>query len=98
MSMETLRDAYKDSPNEQERKAVTSDDRQPTEDLNPVMSRIHRVICRGHSSRLSGEKSPLQCAGINRHEAGNERVLRVGSSDPLGLESCGGHREVHTEA
>ena len=47
---------------------------------------------------LVGETSSLQCAGINRHEAGNERVLRVGSSDPLGLESCGGHREVHAEA
>src|SRR5262249_37349465 len=32
--------------------------------------------------------SPLQCAGINRHEAENERVSRERSSDPLGLESC----------
>jgi len=47
MSMETLRDAYKDSSNEQEREAVASDDRQPTEDMNPAMSRIHRVILPG---------------------------------------------------
>ena len=26
----------------------------------------------------------MQCAGINRHEAGNERVLRERSSEPLG--------------
>jgi hypothetical protein len=31
---------------------------------------------------------PLQCAGINRHEAEDERALRERSSDPLGLESC----------
>ena len=35
-----------------------------------------------------GEKSPLQCAGMNRHEAENERVSRERSSDPLGPESC----------
>jgi len=32
--------------------------------------------------------SPLQCAGINRHEGEDERALRERSSDPLGLESC----------
>src|ERR1700740_734680 len=31
-------------------------------------------------------KSPMQCAGLNRHEAGNERVLRERSSEPLGPE------------
>jgi hypothetical protein len=30
----------------------------------------------------------LQCAGMNRHEAENERVSRERSSDLLGLESC----------
>src|ERR1700722_1045369 len=35
-------------------------------------------------------KSPLQCAGINRHEAEDESSLRERSSDPLGLESCVG--------
>jgi hypothetical protein len=43
-------------------------------------------------------KSPMQCAGINRHEAGNERVLRERSSEPLGPEFCAAHREVFSEA
>jgi len=38
------------------------------------------------------------CAGINRHEAEDERALRERSSDPLGPEFCTGHREVHSEA
>src|SRR5260370_14251845 len=33
-------------------------------------------------------KSRLQCAGVNRHEAEDERALRERSSDPLGPESC----------
>jgi hypothetical protein len=37
---------------------------------------------------LLGEKSPLQCAGMKRHEAENERVSRERTSDLLGLESC----------
>ncbi len=44
------------------------------------------------------EKSRLQCAGINRHEAENGKFLRVRSSDPLGPEFCVGYREVHGEA
>src|ERR1700680_906227 len=32
-------------------------------------------------------KSPLQCAGLNRHEVEDARALRERSSDPLGLES-----------
>jgi hypothetical protein len=36
----------------------------------------------------SGEKSPLQCAGLNRLEVEDARALRERSSDPLGLESC----------
>ena len=32
--------------------------------------------------------SPLQCAGLNRHEVEEVRALRERSSDPLGLESC----------
>ena len=43
-------------------------------------------------------KSPTQCAGINRHEAGNARVLRERSSEALGPEFCVGYREVHGEA
>jgi hypothetical protein len=37
---------------------------------------------------LSVETRPLQCAGLNRHEAEDESSLRERSSDPLGLESC----------
>src|SRR5258708_38499852 len=36
----------------------------------------------------ASSKSPLQCAGMNRHEAENERVSRERTSDLLGLESC----------
>ncbi len=45
-----------------------------------------------------GAKSPLQCAGLNRHEAEEEEASRERSSDPLGPEFCIGHREVHGEA
>jgi hypothetical protein len=38
------------------------------------------------------------CAGINRHEAENARVLRERGSDPLGLEFCVRCREVSGEA
>src|ERR1700757_1186391 len=34
------------------------------------------------------DKSRLQCAGLNRHEAEEEEALRVRTSDPPGLESC----------
>jgi photosystem II stability/assembly factor-like uncharacterized protein len=43
-------------------------------------------------------KITMQCAGINRHEAGNGRVLRERSSEPLGPEFCVAHREVFGEA
>jgi hypothetical protein len=43
-------------------------------------------------------QSPGRCAGINRHEAGNGRVLRERSSEPLGPEFCVVHREVCGEA
>jgi hypothetical protein len=46
----------------------------------------------------AGDKSPSQCAGLNRHEAGNARVLRERSSEPLGPEFCVAHREVGSEA
>jgi hypothetical protein len=44
------------------------------------------------------EKSPLQCAGLNRHEAEEEEASRERTSDPLGPEFCAGHREMHSEA
>jgi len=42
------------------------------------------------SEQLVGEESPIQCAGINRHEAENAKFLRVRSSGPLGPEFCVG--------
>src|ERR1019366_5841993 len=42
----------------------------------------------GGLKRIVGEKSRLQCAGLNRHEVEDERALRERSTDPLGLESC----------
>jgi hypothetical protein len=44
------------------------------------------------------EKSPLQCAGINRHEVEDERALRGRSSEPLGPEFCVVPREGQGEA
>jgi len=44
-------------------------------------------------STLDVARRRLQCAGINRHEAEDERALRERSSDPLGPESCTPHRE-----
>jgi len=57
-----------------------------------------------HHQSLLGSREPalswnqLQCAGLNRHGVEDERALRERNSDPLGLESCAGYREVHSEA
>ncbi len=51
----------------------------------------------GQNLQLSN-KSRLQCAGLNRHEAEEEEASREKTSDPLGPEFCVGHREVHDEA
>jgi integrase len=48
-------------------------------------------------AEISG-KVGWQCAGINRHAAENARVLQERSSEPPGLESCGGSREAAVEA
>ena len=47
---------------------------------------------------ITGEISPLQCAGLNRLEAEEEEASRERTSDPLGPEFCVGYREVHDEA
>ena len=47
---------------------------------------------------ITGENRPLQCAGLNRHEAEEEESSRERTSDPLGPEFCVGHREMHGEA
>jgi hypothetical protein len=48
----------------------------------------HREALGRFQSLVVGEKSRLQCAGVNRHEVEDARALRERSSDPLGLESC----------
>ena len=50
------------------------------------------------SMDTADENSPLQCAGLNRHEAEEEEASRERTSDPLGPEFCVVHREVHNEA
>jgi hypothetical protein len=52
----------------------------------------------GIDSGVAVEKSPFQCAGLNRHEAEEEEASRERTSDPLGPEFCVGYREVHDEA
>ena len=59
----------------------------------------HVLIISRQQSRFSvGEKSRLQCAGLNRLEAEEEEASRERTSDPLGPEFCVGYREVHDEA
>ena len=59
------------------------------------VARVHGI----NANQVFGcETSPLQCAGLNRHEAENANFLRERVSDPLGSEFCAGHREVHGEA
>ena len=45
-----------------------------------------------------GETVGWQCAGINRHAVEDARALQGRSSEPPGLESCGGSREAAVEA
>jgi hypothetical protein len=55
------------------------------------------VVQREFGSSI-GDKSRLQCAGLNRLEAEEEEASRERTSDPLGPEFCVGYREVHDEA
>jgi uncharacterized repeat protein (TIGR03803 family) len=69
--------------------------------LSGMWSRLgdHTVAtCPRRRAGMAVDKSPLQCAGLNRYEAGEEESLRERSSDPLGPEFCVGYREVHGEA
>jgi hypothetical protein len=55
---------------------------------------------RGGDGNVGIIRSPVRAIALpdNRHEAEDERALRERSSDPLGLESCAGYREVLSEA
>src|SRR5271157_1536874 len=64
----------------------------------PATTQLADPATTASSSNQRSPKSSMQCAGLNRHEAGNERVLRERSSEPLGPEFCVAHREVLGEA
>src|ERR1017187_582082 len=51
-----------------------------------------------YTDTMLGVQNGNPCAGINRHEAENARVLRERGSDRLGLEFCVRCREVSGEA
>ena len=55
---------------------------------------------RGGDGNVGIIRSPVRAIALpdNRHEAEDESSLRERSSDPLGLESCAGYREVVSEA
>jgi hypothetical protein len=59
---------------------------------------VRRYYALARLAKSTGETRPLQCAGINRHEAEEEESLRVRTSEPLGPEFCTWHREVFGEA
>src|SRR5215469_3835713 len=64
----------------------------------PTMARLTLARKIAAITLIVWKKEVRLCAGINRHEVENERVLRERSSDPLGPEFCAGYREVHGEA
>jgi hypothetical protein len=51
-------------------------------------SRSNSRCDKPHDSQLAGDNRPTRCAGLNRHEAGEEESLRERISDPLGPEFC----------
>jgi predicted acetyltransferase len=54
---------------------------QTTHEMQIKLSEVGRDLRLpgAHKGSLTVAKSPLQCAGINRHEAEDERALRVSS-------------------
>jgi hypothetical protein len=56
--------------------------------VNEILSKAAKAQELTSPQAAVGEKSPLQCAGMNRYEVEDERALRERSSDPLGPESC----------
>ena len=61
---------------------------------------VKRFYMIGYTRKKVGRRDVLlcPCAGINPHVVGNDRVLQERSSEPPGLESCGGGREAVIEA
>jgi hypothetical protein len=66
--------------------------------MKPHLARLTLARKIAAITLLVWKKGERLCAGINRHEVENERVLRERSSDPPGPEFCAGYREVHSEA
>ena len=64
----------------------------------PTMARLTLARKIAAITLIVWKKEVRLCAGINRHEVENARVLRERTSDSPGLEFCAAHREVHSEA
>src|SRR4029077_2460159 len=64
----------------------------------PTMARLTLARKIAAITLIVWKKGASLCAGINRHEVENARVLRERTSDSPGPEFCAGHREVHSEA
>ena len=64
----------------------------------PTMARLTLARKIAAITLIVWKKGASLCAGINRHEVENARVLRERTSDSPGPEFCAAHREVHSEA
>jgi len=66
--------------------------------MRPEMARLTLARKIATIVLIVWKKGVCLCAGINRHEVENARVLRERTSDSPGPEFCAAHREVHSEA
>jgi hypothetical protein len=66
--------------------------------MRPEMARLTLARKIAAITLIVWKKGVCLCAGINRHEVENARVLRERTSDSPGPEFCAAHREVHSEA
>jgi transposase len=69
-----------------------------TKGMRPTMARLTLARKIAAITLIVWKKGARLCAGINRHEVENARVLRERTSDSPGPEFCAAHREVHSEA
>ena len=66
--------------------------------MRPEMARLTLARKIATIVLIVWKKGVRLCAGINRHEVENARVLRERTSDSPDPEFCAAHREVHSEA
>ena len=66
--------------------------------MRPEMARLTLARKIATIVLIVWKKGVCLCAGINRYEVENARVLRERTSDSPGPEFCAAHREVHSEA